>query len=93
MTDRTVEDVIVGLVRELVEDWGLDDVDVARETTLKGDMGFESADTMQIFTAIAEHYRGVDFKFQHLVMKDNKFVDDLTVGQIIVFVLKRLQEG
>ena len=93
MSDQTVEDVIIGLVQELIEDWGLDDIAVTRDTTLKGDMGFESADTMQIFTAIVEHYRGVDFKFQHLVMKDNKFVDDLTVGQIVVFVIKKLQEA
>lgn len=93
MSDKTVEDVVIGLVKSLIEDWGLDDVEVGRETTLRGDMGFESADFMQIFTMIHEHYRGVNFKFQELVMRDNRFVEDLTLGEIAVFVLKKLNEA
>ena len=86
---ETVEKTIIGLTADLIEDWGLD-VEVTPETTLRGDLGFDSSDIMQIFTAISEHYRGVEFRFQELVMKDNKFVDDLTLGQIAVFVLKKL---
>lgn len=86
----SVENIIIGLTQDLVEDWGLDDIEISRETTLKGDIGFDSSDTMQLFTAIQEHYKGIPFKFQELVVKDNKFVDDLTLGQIIVFVLKKL---
>lgn len=87
---ETVEQTIIRLTNDLIEDWGLDDVDVMGETTLKGDLGFDSSDIMQIFTAIHENYRGVDFRFQELVMKDNKFVEDLTIGQISVFVLRKL---
>lgn len=85
-----VESVIIDLTKNLIEDWGLDDVGVTRETTLRADLGFDSSDIMQIFTAIHEHYPGVEFKFQELVMKDNKFVEDLSIGQISVFVLRKL---
>lgn len=87
---ETVEKTIIGLTNDLIEDWGLDEVEVTGETTLKGDLGFDSSDIMQIFTAIHEHYRGVDFRFQELVMRDNKFVEDLTIAQISVFVLRKL---
>ena len=87
---ETVEQIIIGLTRDLIEDWGLDEVDLTGATTLKGDLGFDSSDIMQIFTAIHERFRGIDFRFQELVMKDNKFVEDLTLGQIAVFVLKKL---
>ena len=91
MTEKTVEQVIIDLTNELIEDWGLEDVvTVSKETTLKGDMGFASSDTMQLFTMIQEHYTGTLFKFQELVMKDGKFIDDLTLGQVIVFILKKL---
>lgn len=87
----SVEQAIVDLTKDLIEDWGLDDVEVTRETTLKGDLGFDSSDIMQIFTAIQEHYRGAELKFQELVMKDGKFVDDLSLSQIAVFVLRNLK--
>ena len=90
MVVKTVEQVIVDLTKELIEDWGLEDVDVSKATTLKGDLGFASADTMQLFTMIQEHYSGIPFKFQELVMKDGKFIDDLTLEQVIVFILKKL---
>ncbi len=86
---ETVEQSVIGLTADLIEDWGLD-VEVTPQTFLRADLGFDSSDIMQIFTAIHEHYRGVEFKFQELVMKDNKFVDDLTIGQISVFVLRKL---
>ena len=87
---ETVEQTIIGLTKDLTEEWGLDDVELTPETALRGDLGFDSSDFMQIFTAIHERWRGVDFRFQELVMKDNKFVEDLTLGQIAVFVLKKL---
>jgi acyl carrier protein len=90
VSEQTVENTIIQLTNDLIEDWGLDDVEIARETTFRGDLGFDSSDIMQIFTAIHEHYRGVDFRFQELVMKDNKFVEDLSIGQIAIFVLKKL---
>jgi len=87
---KTVEQVIIDLTKELIEDWGLEDVDVSKATTLKRDLGFASADTMQLFTMIQEHYSSIPFKFQELVMKDGKFIDDLTLEQVIVFILKKL---
>lgn len=84
-----VEQVIIGLLEDFTEDWGLD-VEVARTTLLKGDIGFDSSDTMQLFAAIQEHYVGVEFRFQDLVMEDGKYIDDLKVGKVIAFVIRRL---
>ncbi len=87
---KTVEEVIIGLMQDFVDDWGLDDLTVTRQTKLKGDVGFDSSDTMQLFAAIQEHYAQTSFTFQNLVVQDDKFVDDLTVGQVIVFVIRQL---
>jgi len=90
---KTVEEVVIGLVNDFVEDWGLDDLDVNKSTMLKADIGFDSSDTMQLFAAVSEHYNYVEFKFQELVVQDDKFVDDLSLGQVIVFVLKQLKSN
>lgn len=89
MTTQTVEQVIMGLMQEFAEDWGLD-IELTKTSKLKGDIGFDSSDTMQLFAAIQESYKSVPFKFQDLVMKDEKFVDDLTIGQVTAFVIKSL---
>jgi acyl carrier protein len=90
---KTVEEVVIGLVEDFVEDWGLDDLETNKETKLKADIGFDSSDTMQLFAAISEHYNYVEFKFQELVVQDEKFVDDLSLGQVIVFVIKQLKSN
>lgn len=90
MTGQTVEEVVIQLTKDFTEEWGIDDLEISKETLLKGDIGFDSSDTMQLFAAIVEYYKGVDFRFQDLVMQNDRYVDDLRIGQIIVFVLKRL---
>jgi acyl carrier protein len=85
----SVEEIIIGLIEDFTDDWGID-LEVSRQTLLKGDIGFDSSDTMQLFAAIAEHYSGVEFRFQDLVMEDGKYTDDLKVGQVIAFVIRRL---
>lgn len=87
---QTVEQVVIGLTEDFIEEWGLDDIELSKETQLKSDIGFDSSDTMQLFAAISEHYSHVDFKFQELVVQDDKYVDDLRIGQVVVFVLKKL---
>ena len=89
----TVEQVVIGLTEDLVEDWGLDGIEISKDTFLKGDLGFGSSDTMQLFAMIQEYYAGMAFKFQDLVMKDGKFVDDLKISQIVVFILKKLSSA
>lgn len=87
---NNVESVILQLTRDFIEEWGLEDIAVTKDTRIKADIGFDSSDTMQLFAAISEHYSGTDFTFQELVVRDGKFVDDLSLGQIAVFVLRKL---
>lgn len=93
MTEKTVQQVVIGLVEDFVADWGLDDLEIGNQTMLKADIGFDSSDTMQLFAAISEYYSHVEFRFQELVVQDEKFVDDLSLGQVIVFVLKQLKDN
>lgn len=91
MTSQPVESVVMNILREFVEDWGLDEFELSRETALKADIGFDSSDTMQLFAAIQEHYAGFTITFQDLVVQDDHFVEDLKVGEVIAFVGQSLQ--
>jgi acyl carrier protein len=100
MSVRTAQETVMEILEEFAEDWGLDDIEMTPETFLKADLGFESTDTMQLFTAVQENYPAMKFTFQDLVVRDEKFVDDLQIKEIVTFIqtqlqssMKKLQEG
>jgi len=85
---KTVTDIL----GEFAEDWGLDDIEITSETLLKADIGFESTDTMQLFSALQEAYPQTKLPFQELVMHDGKFVSDLSVAQVSEFISQTVQK-
>lgn len=82
---------VLSILEEFAEDWGLSDLTIGPDTMLKADMGFESTDTMQLFSAIQEALPQVKFRFQELVLVNGKFVPDLSVRAVSTFVEAALQ--
>jgi acyl carrier protein len=100
MSVKTAQETVMEILEEFAEDWGLDEIEMSSETFLKADLGFESTDTMQLFTAVQENYPAMKFTFQDLVVREEKFVDDLQIKEIVSFIqsqlqssMKKLQEG
>lgn len=91
MSVRTANETVTEILEEFAEDWGLDDVELTPDTLLNADLGFQSSDTMQLFTAIQEAYPAFKFTFQDLVVRDEKFVEDLKIQDLISFVQNQLQ--
>jgi len=86
VTKSLAEETVFSILAEFADEWGLDDLELTAETSLKSDMSFESTDIMQLFLGVQEAFPTVQIPFQSLVMKDGKFVDDLTVRDVIAFV-------
>jgi acyl carrier protein len=82
---------IVGIVSEMLEDWGTESDGVAADTLLAGDLGFASVDLIHLVVAIEEHFGQGRMNFQDLLIKDSRYVDDLTVGEIAAFVTGKLR--
>lgn len=53
-----------------------------RDTRLLADLGFESIDIIQLVVAIQEEILKRKLSFEKLLMKDGRYVDDLSIGQI-----------
>lgn len=56
------------------------------DTRLLADLGFESIDIIQLVVAIQEDIVKRKLSFDQLLMKNGRYVDDLSVGQIAEYL-------
>ncbi|MBX7166433.1 MAG: hypothetical protein K1X74_08785 [Pirellulales bacterium] len=84
---------VVEIVQRLTADWDLgDDRGIGADTRLIGDLSFESIDVVQFIVALEEGFHRRDFPFERLLMSDGRYVDELTVGQVVDFLDHALTE-
>jgi len=89
-TVRDIEKILIDIVEDLIQDWGLDlDEGISRQTTLVKDLEFASVDIIQLCVAIEEHYEK-KIGFQDLLMEDGSYVSDLSIAQIADYVSGRI---
>ena len=75
------------VLEDFVEDWDIElDEPIGRDTLLLGDLEFESIDIIQFVVAIEEAFGKRKLPFEQVLMKDGRYVDDLSVGQITDFL-------
>lgn len=84
-----VDGQLIAILSDLTEEWGLDE-EIGLESKIVADLEFESIDIIQLVVAIEKHFARRNMGFDELLMKDGKYVDDLSVRQISTFVKKKL---
>ncbi len=78
---------LITLLKDFTQDWDHEfEGEMDRSTKLLGDLSFESIDIIQLIVAIQEDIVGAKLPFEKLLMKDGRYVDDLSVGQIADFL-------
>ncbi|MCU0968135.1 MAG: acyl carrier protein [Rubrivivax sp.] len=88
----TAESTVIAVIEDLIQDWGLELSDgVNASTRVVADLEFASVDIIQLCVALEECYAR-KFGFQALLMRDGRYVSDLTVAQISQFIEARLSE-
>ena len=90
-TKHPTESTVTEIVEDLIQDWGLDDVDVDGDTLLVEHLDFASVDIIQLCVALEQHY-GRKLRFQELLMVNGKYVSDLRIRDFADFIVKRLAE-
>ena len=74
---------LVTLLEDFTQDWDHEFTGaMSRDTRLLADLGFESIDIIQLVVAIQEEILRRKLSFDRLLMKDGRYVDDLSIGQI-----------
>lgn len=91
--ESSVQQAITSILEDVTRDWDLDLEDgIGPSTKLVDDLSFSSIDIIHLVVAIEEHYQRPKMGFEDLLMVDGRYVDDLTVAQLVEFVEQRLQK-
>jgi acyl carrier protein len=91
MNSDTLVSQLITLLEDFTQDWDHEfEGGMTRETKLLADLGFESIDIIQLIVAIEEEVAKKKVGFDQLLMKDGRYVDDLSIGQIADFLAARV---
>jgi len=88
----TVLAQLAGMLRELLEEYGLDDAEITMETTFHDDLELESVDLVALSGQLREHY-GDRVNFATFIAeRDLDEIIALTVGELVRYIVASLRE-
>ncbi|HET6710152.1 acyl carrier protein [Amycolatopsis sp.] len=80
-----------GMLRELLEEYGLDDTEITMETTFHDDLELESVDLVALSGQLREHY-GDRVNFANFIAeRDLDEIIALTVGELVRHIVASLR--
>jgi acyl carrier protein len=88
-----IERDLVNILTDMTADWDLSyEGGIQPETRLMADLAFESIDVVQLIVAIEAHFQRRHLHFEHLLMSDGRYVQELQVKEMVDFLAKALPE-
>jgi len=89
MMNSQIEKLVIDTVKELTQDWDLEDVSISRDTALGADAGFESLDIVQLVVLIEKKLGNPGIPFEAMFMQDGKYIDDVRVSELAAFIVSK----
>lgn len=81
-----IEKTILELLEDMDEDLEIDEDLINAETRIVQDLGLSSIDGLHLFSGLDIHY-SIRLPYENLIMiSEDEFVTDLSIGQIAEFV-------
>ena len=85
---------VVLILEEMTSDWDIAySGGIGPETGLISDLTCESIDIVQIVVALEERFHRRDLPFEKLLMTEGRYVDDISVRQVVDFLHRHLNEA
>ncbi|MDP8965647.1 MAG: acyl carrier protein [Cyanobacteriota bacterium] len=89
VTERQVQSDIVEILKDMTQEWDMDVNEIASDTKLVEDLSFASVDIIHLVVSIEEHFKQ-KLGFNELLMRDGRYLDDLSVEELSSFVSRKL---
>ncbi|TCP63428.1 acyl carrier protein [Rhodovulum bhavnagarense] len=89
MDAAKVRALVQATLEEFIEDWGLE-AEIKPETRIVEDLEFDSIDVIQLTVAIESALGGRKLGFQDLLMRDGRYIDDLSLREVQDFVAAKI---
>ena len=84
---EAIQGVVLEILKDLTADWDADYAGaMGPDTLLIADLDFESIDVVELVVSIEGRFQRRDLPFEKLLMDDGRYVEDLTVRQIVDFL-------
>ncbi len=84
-----VQSDIIAILKDMTQEWDMDLSEITSGTKLMEDLGFVSVDIIHLVVSIEEHFKQ-KLGFNALLMRDGRYVDDLSIEEISSFVSSQL---
>jgi acyl carrier protein len=86
-----IQEVVLQILKDLTSEWDTDySGAIGPETLLIGDLDFESIDVVELVVSLEGRLQRRDLPFEKLLMEDGRYVEDLTVRQVVDFLESEL---
>ena len=88
---EAIQGVVLEILKDLTADWDADySGGIGPDTLLIADLDFESIDVVELVVSIEGRFERRDLPFEKLLMDDGRYVEDLTVRQVVDFLESEL---
>ncbi len=85
-----IQSSIIEILKDMTQEWDMDMAAINSETKLMEDLSFVSVDIIHLVVSIEEHFKQ-KLGFNALLMRDGRYVDDLSVAEIANFVSSQIK--
>jgi acyl carrier protein len=87
-TEESIQNDLITILKDMTSDWDIDQFSggINADTKLVGDLSFESIELVQLMVAIEQHFGLKNLASEKLLVRDGKYVSDLTVAEIARFL-------
>ncbi len=90
----TVEEILAGvrdILTQMTGDWDGDALEIGPRTRLSADLGLSSIDALHLVASIDMRFNR-RLPYEKLILKDGRYVEDLSVGELARFVHEHFDE-
>lgn len=85
-----IQSAIINILEDMTQEWELDLEEISPQTQLVEDLSFASVDVIHLVVSVEEYFKQ-KLGFDELLMQGGRYVDDLSVEEIVTFVAHKLK--